>query len=425
MYINICKKLRPQDISNISGQNHLVGNNGIIKNILESNKIPNMIFYGPPGVGKTTIAKIISSKSKMKAVYLNGTNTSSQEIKEVILQSEKIDSQNGILLHLDEIQYLNKKQQQTLLEAIEEGNIKLIACMTENPCFYIHDALLSRCMVLKFESLKPQDISKILIKAIDTLKKELNMNILYSDNVVEHISNFCLGDVRKALNTLEMCVLSSQTINGEKNITIEQVTAITNSKSLPYNKSGDDHYNLLSAFQKSIRGSDPDAALHYLAKLLEFGEILSCCRRLMICVCEDIGLAYPQIIPIVKSCVDIAMNVGMPEAKIPLADAVILACISPKSNSAYLAINKAFEELNSKDCGFMPGYLSQSPNPDFKSSKNSSYLYPHNYKNSWISQQYLPLKIKNSKYYKYGKNKNEQAFKSYWENIKNKTNYNW
>ena len=424
MYTNICKKLRPTDISDISGQNHLVDNNGIIKNIISTNKIPNMIFYGPPGVGKTTVAKIISAKSKMKSLYLNGTNTSSQEIKDIILESKKIDSQKGILLHLDEIQYLNKKQQQTLLEVIEEGNIILIACMTENPCFYIHDALLSRCMVLKFEPLKPQHISNLLIKAIDTLKKELNVNIICSDNIIEHIANFCLGDARKALNTLEMCVLSSQTINSEKIITMDKVTAITNSKSLPYNKSGDDHYNLLSAFQKSIRGSDTDAALHYLAKLLEFGEILSCCRRLMICVCEDVGLAYPQIIPIVKSCVDIAMSVGMPEAKIPLADAVILACISPKSNSAYLAINKAFEELHSKDCGFMPEYLRQSPNLDFKSNKNSSYLYPHHYKNSWINQQYLPEKIKNSKYYKYGKNKNEQAFKSYWENIKNKTNYN-
>lgn len=424
MYINICKKLRPQDILDISGQNHLTGNDGIIKNILASNKIPNMIFYGPPGVGKTTVAKIISSKSKMKTTYLNGTNTSSQEIKDVISQSEKIDSQNGVLLHLDEIQYLNKKQQQILLEAIENGNITLIACMTENPCFYIYDALLSRCMTLKFDPLDPQDIHKILLKAMDSLKKELKVNIQYSNDIIDHISNFCLGDVRKALNTLEMCVLSSQTIKGEKNITIDNVLNITNSKSISYNKSGDDHYDLLSAFQKSIRGSDPDAAIHYLAKLLEVGEILSVCRRLMICVCEDIGLAYPQIIPIVKSCTDIAMSVGMPEAKIPLADAVILACTSPKSNSAYLAINKAFEELNSKDCGCMPKYLSQSPSPDYKINKHSSYIYPHNYKNSWVLQQYLPEKIKNSKYYKYGKNKNEQAFKLYWENIKNKTNYN-
>lgn len=411
--------LRPQSIDNIVGQKHLLGKNKVLRKIIESKNIPNMIFYGPPGVGKTTLASIISKETNKTLYKLNGTTASTSDIKDIISDLGTFNAQNGILLYLDEIQYLNKKQQQTLLEFIETGKITLIASTTENPYFYVYNAILSRCTVFEFKSVESEEIKKAVKRAFTVYSREINKNISLDENVLDYISTACSGDVRKAINTVELATISSLNEKDNIKINIDTVKQIAEKNVLNHDKSGDSHYDLLSAFQKSMRGSDPNAAIHYLSRLLESGDLISASRRLMICVCEDVGLAYPQAIPIVKSCVDIAFQVGLPEARIPLADAVILVCNSPKSNSAYSAINSATEDIKAGKSGNIPRHL-QNKHFDGEDNQNKGqfYKYPHDYKNSYVKQTYLPNILENKIYYNFGKNKNEQLFKEYWDKIK-------
>lgn len=417
----LANRLRPQKIDDIVGQKHLLGKNKALRKIIESKSIPNMIFYGPSGIGKTTLASIISKETNKALYKLNGTTASTSDIKDIISDIGTFNTQNGILLYLDEIQYLNKKQQQTLLEFIETGKITLIASTTENPYFYVYGAILSRCTVFEFKPVEPKEIKKAIKRAFEIVEKEFNKHISYNEDVIDCISISCSGDVRKSINTVELCVLANNNESDNICIDIETVKQIADKNVIRYDKDGDSHYDILSAFQKSMRGSDPNAAIHYLSRLLEAGDLISACRRLMVCVCEDVGLAYPQAIPIVKSCVDIAFQVGLPEARIPLADAVILVCNSPKSNSAYLAVNSAISDIKSGKIGNIPRHL-QNKHCDGEDNPNKGqfYKYPHDYKNSYVEQSYLPKNLENEIYYNFGENKNEQAFKEYWKKIKEK-----
>ena len=418
----LAQLIRPQTLDEVVGQKHLIGENKPLRNIIESGELPNMIFYGPSGVGKTTVASIIAKATNRKLCKLNGTTAGTADIKAIVAELDTFEAQNGILLYLDEIQYFNKKQQQTLLEYIEVGSITLIASTTENPYFYVYNAILSRSTVFEFKAISPDEIVPAVSRAFRILEERNGYKINADSETLRYISTACGGDVRKAINAVELCVLSSKTDeNGEMNIDIETAKSLTQRSAMKYDRDGDEHYDIVSAYQKSMRGSDPDAALHYLARLLDAGDLPSACRRLMVCACEDVGLAYPMIIPIVKSAVDAAMMVGMPEARIPLADAVVLVCNSPKSNSAYMGINQAMADVKRGKSGPIPRQL-QNMHYDGEDNQNKGqfYIYPHDYENHWTYQQYLPDAIKNVKYYEYGQNKNEQAAKEYWDKIKNK-----
>jgi len=413
----LADKIRPEKLEDIVGQEHILGEDKILPKIIESEKIPNMIFYGPPGTGKTTLARIISKKINLSLHKLNATTATISDIKNIVSEVDTLLAPNGILLYLDEIQYFNKKQQQSLLEFLENGKITLIASTTENPYFYIYNALLSRCNVFEFKNVSLNKIKIALNRAKIFLEEEYKVKIDLQENAAEYLASSCGGDVRKALNSLELVYFAAMKKNNNKIIDLDLVSQIAKSSS--YNKSGDDYYDLLSAFQKSMRGSDPDATTYYLARLLNAGELLSVCRRLLVCACEDVGLAYPQIIPIVKSCTDIAMQVGLPEARIPLSDAAILVAISPKSNSAYKAINLAFSDVQNGKVFSVPRNL-QNVHCDSSYSqkkKEDTYLYPHDFKNHWVSQQYLPDEIKDLHYFSFGENKTEQSFKNHFNRL--------
>ena len=412
-------KIRPSSIEDIVGQEHLLGKGKLLRNIIDSEALPNMIFYGPSGVGKTTLAKILAKHTSKRLFKLNATTASTADIKDIIAQIDTFTAPNGILLYLDEIQYFNKKQQQTILEFIETGKITLVASTTENPSFYIYNAILSRSVIFEFKAVSSNEIKKALIRVIKFIEKEENVEVIASDNVLEYIATLAAGDVRRAINFLELCNLSSTIKNKSKKISLDTATQLNFSGNIRYDKAGNEHYDTLSAYQKSMRGSDPNAAIYYLARLLSSGDLISACRRLMVCVCEDVGLAYPQIIPIVKSCVDIAMQVGLPEARIPLADAVIMVCLAPKSNSAYAAINNAMSDISSGKIFPFPRQL-QNNHCDASDVKNKGqfYLYPHDFENHWVAQEYLPKELKNTKYYIPDKNKIESSFNSYWNKIK-------
>ena len=412
-------KIRPSSIEDIVGQEHLLGKGKLLRNIIDSETLPNMIFYGPSGVGKTTLAKILAKHTSKRLFKLNATTASTADIKDIIAQIDTFTAPNGILLYLDEIQYFNKKQQQTILEFIETGKITLIASTTENPSFYIYNAILSRSVIFEFKFVNSNEIKKALIRVIKFIEKEEKVKVIASDDVLDYIATLAAGDVRRAINFLELCNLSSTIKNKSKKISLDTATQLNFSGNIRYDKAGNEHYDTLSAYQKSMRGSDPNAAIYYLARLLSSGDLISACRRLMVCVCEDVGLAYPQIIPIVKSCVDIAMQVGLPEARIPLADAVIMVCLAPKSNSAYAAINNAMSDISSGKIFPFPRQL-QNNHCDASDVKNKGqfYLYPHDFENHWVAQEYLPKELKNTKYYIPDKNKTESSFNSYWNKIK-------
>ncbi len=421
MYIPLAEHLRPQKLDDVVGQEHLLAKGKVLRKIIDNGKIPNMIFYGPAGVGKTTVSSIIAKQTNKVIHKLNCTTASISDIKNIIADLDTFHAPNGILLYLDEIQYFNKKQQQSLLEFTENGKITLIASTTENPYFYIYSALLSRTTVFEFKSIKPPEIVKALARAVEIFSKENNETIEASKDVINYIASSCYGDVRKSINTIELCILASPVEYSKKRvISLETAKEVTQAASSRYDRDSDQHYDIISAFQKSMRGSDPNAALHYLARLLDAGDLISACRRLMVCTCEDVGLAYPNIIPIVKACVDIATQVGMPEARIPLADAVVLVCNAPKSNSAYIGINQALSDVQAGKCGDIPRHL-QNKHFDGEDAavKGQFYKYPHDFKNHWVNQQYLPNEIKDVCYYNFGNNKTEVAFKQYWEKIKN------
>lgn len=417
----LADRIRPQTLDDVVGQRHLLGEGKALRRIIESGMIPNMVFYGPSGVGKTTVASIIARNTNMHLCKLNGTTASTADIRDVVAQVNTLQAVNGVLLYLDEIQYFNKKQQQTLLEFIENGSITLIASTTENPYFYVYNAILSRSTVFEFKPVEREEVARAVERAFRLLAEESGLSLRLEDGVAAYIAMACGGDVRKAMNAAELCAVAAQ--GGEEAVvTMALARELTQRSALRYDRSGDEHYDILSAFQKSMRGSDPDAAVHYLARLLEAGDLPSACRRLMVCACEDVGLAWPQIIPIVKAAVDAAMMVGLPEARIPLADAVILVALAPKSNSGEAAIDAAMADIHKGKTGSIPRTL-QNKHYDSAEVQNKGqfYQYPHDFPNHWVDQQYLPDTLLGARYYSFGENKNEQSFKAYWENIKKRS----
>lgn len=414
----LADRIRPQTLDDVVGQRHLLGEGKALRRIIESGTIPNMVFYGPSGVGKTTVASIIARNTNMHLCKLNGTTASTADIRDVVAQVNTLHAANGVLLYLDEIQYFNKKQQQTLLEFIENGSITLIASTTENPYFYVYNAILSRSTVFEFKPVEREDVVRAVGRAFRLLSEEGGTAVRLEEGVAEYVAMACGGDVRKAMNAAELCTIAAQG-GAEPVVTMELARELTQRSALRYDRGGDEHYDILSAFQKSMRGSDPDAAVHYLARLLEAGDLPSACRRLMVCACEDVGLAWPQIIPIVKAAVDAAMMVGLPEARIPLADAVILVALAPKSNSGEAAINAAMADIQRGKTGGIPRTL-QNKHYDSAEVQNKGqfYRYPHDFPGHWVDQQYLPDALLDARYYSFGENKNEQSFKAYWDGIK-------
>ncbi len=410
----LADRIRPKTLDDVVGQKHILGEGKPLRRIIESRTIPNMIFYGSAGVGKTTVARIIAENAGMKLHKLNGTSASIADIKDVIADTGTLDGINGVLLYLDEIQYLNKKQQQSLLEYIENGQITLIASTTENPYFYVYNAIISRSTVFEFKPVTAEELVPAVNRAFRIAAEQLGISVKVEKGAAEYIARGCGGDVRKSINTAELCVLSGENNGSEIRITKEIAEELTQRSNMKYDRDGDQHYDILSALQKSIRGSDENAAIHYAARLIETGDIISLSRRLLVIASEDIGLAYPQAVPIVKACVDSAMQLGLPEARIPLAEAVILLATAPKSNSAYMAINAALDDIKNGEIGDFPRHL-QNKHFDGEGAavKGQHYLYPHDYPNHYVKQQYLPDPLKNKVYYHFGENKNEQAALAY------------
>ncbi len=417
----LADRIRPTSLDEMVGQEHLIAPGKALRNIIESGEIPNLIFYGPSGVGKTTLARIIARETDKTLYRLNATTASISDIKSIVADVGTLAAPNGILLYLDEIQYFNKKQQQSLLEYLENGDITMIASTTENPYFYVYNAVISRCTVFEFKSVSETAIAGAAARAFCILSEENGVTYNASEDALMHIAQASGGDVRKSINTVELCVLAAgvSTDADTVEITDDLVEQVTQKSAMRYDRAGDDHYDIVSAYQKSMRGSDPDAALHYLARLLEAGDMSSAIRRLLVCACEDVGLAYPQIIPIVKNACDIALQVGLPEARIPLADAVVLVATSPKSNSAYLGLDAAMRDVQTGNFGPIPRTL-QNKHFDGADQANPGqfYQYPHDAPNHWLPQQYLPDALEGTTYYQFGENKIEQAAKKYWDAVK-------
>ena len=416
MYRPFADKYRPTTLENVVGQRHILGKDGVLSRICSSGNIPNMIFYGPSGTGKTTVAQIIANSTNRTLHKLNATNASISDIKDIISSLDTFMAPNGVLLYLDEIQYFNKKQQQSLLEFIESGKITLIASTTENPYFYVFNAILSRSTVFEFKPVEKEDISLAIERVIKQIEEEDNISLAIEDGVIDHIAISCGGDVRKAINSVELLYLS---LSGGTKITLEDAKAVAQRSSNRYDRDGDVHYDLLSAFHKSVRGSDPDAAIYYLARLLSAGDILSPARRLLCIANEDIGLAYPMAAVITKACVDSALQLGLPEAQLPLANATIMLATAPKSNTASSAIGQAMNDVTHGKVYSPPPHLQDAHySGASKLGRGLTYQYPHNYPNNYITQQYLPDELKSTSYYSYGNNKTEQAAKAYWDKIK-------
>lgn len=411
----LADRLRPRELGDVVGQHHLLAPGAMLRRIAESGQIPNMIFYGPSGTGKTTVASIIAKSAGKTLHKLNGTTASTADIKSVVGELDTFAGVGGVLLYLDEIQYLNKKQQQSLLEFIENGQITLIASTTENPYFYIYNAVLSRSTVFEFKPVEKEDVEKAVARAFRIVQEERGEDFSVEDGVKEHIALLCGGDVRKAMNAVELLTTAA---TGNR-ITLEDARAVAQRSSMKYDRDGDEHYDILSAFQKSVRGSDENAALHYLARLLEAGDLISPCRRMLVIASEDIGLAYPQAMAVTKACVDAALQLGLPEARIPLAEAVILLCTAPKSNSAICAIDAAIADVRAGRAGGIPQNLRDSHYKGAaKLGHGDGYKYSHAFPNHWVDQQFLPDALSGAQYYQYGDNKTEQAAKAYWDRVK-------
>ncbi|WP_130807214.1 replication-associated recombination protein A [Senegalia massiliensis] len=414
--------IRPKKIEEVIGQTHILGNNKLLKNIIQSKHIPNMIFYGPPGTGKTTVANIIAESTNKKLYKLNATNASVKDIKMITEEIDTFLANKGILLYLDEIQNFNKKQQQSLLKFIESGEITLISSTTENPYFTIFNAIISRSTVFEFKKLNNDEIVEGLKRAIFISEEKIvKRDIKYDEKALYYIANMSNGDLRRSLNDLESAIYYCLN-KKEIYIDLDVAKECTQTSGFNYDKFGDNHYDTLSAFQKSIRGSDADAAIHYLARLIKAGDLISICRRLLVIASEDIGLAYPNAITITNSCVESAYKLGLPEARIPLSQATILLSNSPKSNSAYISIDKALEDLDKGNIGEIPNHLKDSHYKGAKSMERGlQYKYPHNYKNHYVSQEYLPDDLKGRKYYKAADNKLENKYSEYQNKIRKNT----
>ena len=418
MYQPLADLLRPQTLDEVYGQEHILGKGAVLRRLIDSGNIPNMVFYGPSGTGKTTVANIIAKQTNRTLYKLNATTASTADIKEIVAQLDTFMAPNGVLLYLDEIQSFNKKQQQSLLEHIENGKITLIASTTENPYFYVFNAILSRSTVFEFKQISASAALQAVRRAVSFMEQRTALTAVPEDGTLEYIASSCGGDLRKAMNAVEVLFSAGIPQDGKLPLTLADAKEVTQKSALRADRDGDNYYDLLSALHKSIRGSDPDAACHYLARLLEAGQMPSACRRLMCVAAEDVGLAYPQILPIVNACVDMALKLGMPEARLPLADAAVLMATSPKSNSAYLAIDAALDDVRNGKSGDFPRHLQNVHADTYTMEREQGYLYPHNYPNHWVKQQYLPDELVGAHYYEYGPNKLEQAAKQYWDSIK-------
>ena len=418
MYQPLADLLRPTTLDEVYGQEHILGKGAVLRRLIDSGNIPNMVFYGPSGTGKTTVANIIAKQTNRTLYKLNATTASTADIKEIVSQLDTFLAPNGVLLYLDEIQSFNKKQQQSLLEHIENGKITLIASTTENPYFYVFNAILSRSTVFEFKQIDADAALKAVHRAVSFMEDRTALTAVPETGALEYIAQCCGGDLRKAMNAVEVLFSAAQPVDGKLFLTMADVKAVTQKSALRADRDGDNHYDLLSALQKSIRGSDPDAACHYLARLLEAGQMPSACRRLMVIAAEDVGLAYPQIIPIVHACVEMALKLGMPEARIPLGDAAVLMATSPKSNSAHIAFDAAWADVKQGRTGDFPRHLQNMHADSYTMEREQGYLYPHDFPNHWVKQQYLPDELKQTRYYEYGSNKLEQAAKAYWDSIK-------
>ena len=418
MYQPLADLLRPQTLDEVYGQEHILGKGAVLRRLIDSGNIPNMVFYGPSGTGKTTVANIIAKQTNRTLYKLNATTASTADIKEIVAQLDTFMAPNGVLLYLDEIQSFNKKQQQSLLEHIENGKITLIASTTENPYFYVFNAILSRSTVFEFKQISASAALQAVRRAVSFMEQRTALTAVPEDGALEYIASSCGGDLRKAMNAVEVLFSAGIPQDGKLLLTLADAKEVTQKSALRADRDGDNYYDLLSALHKSIRGSDPDAACHYLARLLEAGQMPSACRRLMCVAAEDVGLAYPQILPIVNACVDMALKLGMPEARLPLADAAVLMATSPKSNSAYLAIDAALDDVRKGKSGDFPRHLQNVHADTYTMEREQGYLYPHNYPNHWVKRQYLPDELVGAHYYEYGPNKLEQAAKQYWDSIK-------
>ena len=418
MYQPLADLLRPQTLDDVFGQEHILAEGAILRRLVNSGNIPNMIFYGPSGTGKTTVAKIIAQQTNRTLYQLNATTASTADIKNIVSQLDTFMAPEGVLLYLDEIQSFNKKQQQSLLEYIENGKITLIASTTENPYFYVFNAILSRSTVFEFKQISAGAALQAIKRAVSHMEERTALTADAEPGALEYIAGACGGDLRKAMNAVEV-LFSAGVRKGDKIlITLGDVKAVSQKSALRADRDGDNFYDLLSALQKSIRGSDPDAAVHYLARLLEAGQLQSACRRLMVIAAEDVGLAYPMILPIVKSCVDMALVLGVPEARIPLGDAAVLMATSPKSNTGHIALDSALEDVRKGKGGDFPRHLQNMHVDTYTQEREQGYQYPHNFPNRWVKQQYLPDELVGTRYYHYGENKVEQAARQYWEAIK-------
>lgn len=418
MYRPLADELRPKTLDDVVGQRHILGPDGLLRRIVDSGQIPNMVFYGPSGTGKTTVASIIAAQTNRTLRKLNATTAGISDIRQIISELDTMLTPGGVLLYLDEIQYFNKKQQQSLLEFIEDGRITLIASTTENPYFYVYNALLSRSTVFEFKQVPAKEIERAVTRAVGIMEQRSELPVTVEEGVVPTIAMSCGGDVRKSMNAVELLFSSARQKDGKLLLTAEDAKAVAQKSAMRYDKEGDDHYDILSALMKSLRGSDPDAALHYLGRLLEAGDLPAACRRILCSVCEDVGLAYPQAIPIVKACVDSALMLGLPEARLPLADAVLLIATAPKSNSGVMGIDDALVDIRAGKTGPIPRQLQNVHADGTGFEREQGYLYPHNFPGHWVQQQYLPDELKSAHYYQPGPNKTEQAAAAYWKKVK-------
>ena len=418
MYRPLADELRPERLEDMVGQRHILGEDGLLTRIVESGQIPNMIFYGPSGTGKTTAARIIASRTNRTLRKLNATTAGISDIKQIIDELDTFLTPGGVLLYLDEIQYFNKRQQQSLLEFIENGKITLIASTTENPYFYIFNAILSRSTVFEFKQVSAPEIVPAIDRAVRYLEQKENVKANMDEETALTIARGCGGDVRKAINAVELLFSTSMDGSDEITLSLEDARQLTQRSAMRYDREGDEHFDIVSALMKSMRGSDPNAALHYLARLLEVGDLTGACRRILCSASEDVGLAYPMAVPIIKACVDSALQLGLPEAQLPLAEAVILLSTWPKSNTAYQGIHAAWADVKAGKTGPVPRELQNVHADGTGFEREQGYKYPHDYPGHYVDQQYLPDALKNAAYYEYGDNKTEQAAKIYWEKIK-------